>query len=272
MTAVADVKVEEMEKPAEGRSLTRVEEARRAVSATSEITPNSAIELLHVALEKGTDVNSLDKLLTLHERIADRQAATEFAQAMAAFKAECRPILHNKKADFNAKSGPVKYTYASLDEIARTIDPILAKYGLSYSWDSKVEQGMLSCACTVRHVAGHAGPPSTFMLPIENSSVASPQQKVGMALTFAQRRTVTSALGITTADEDSERLEVDPTPINDDQVVHLDDLIRTHEVPRIRFLKMMEVHDLKEIRAVDYNSAISAIEDIRAAKARRAEG
>lgn len=232
---------------------------RRVPIAVDRVT-----DLLHEAVKHGTPVEQLEKLVALQERMEARQAAREFAAAMAAFQAECPSIKKGSTAQIVTKSGSkYGYAYAELDDIARTINPILAKHGLSYSWDSKVEKDTLTCVCTVRHAEGHSVT-SSFTLPVDNPSAMNPQQKVGAALTFAQRRSLASVLGLTTTDEDTDT-EADPEPITADQRTELEDLAHEAKVDLPRFLKFMGVETLAEIRAVDYGKAMNALNQKRRA-------
>ncbi len=228
---------------------------------------DSATELLRIAVEKGVSVEHLEKLVALHERMEERQAAKEFSAAMAAFQAECPAIKKSSTAQIVTGGGAkFGYTYAELDEIARTINPIMAKHGLSYSWDSTVDGGKLTCVCTVRHAAGHSQN-STFTLPIDTKAGMSEQQKVAAALTFAQRKSLASVMGLTTTDEDTDGgAEVDPTKISADQMTVISDLIKETSTDLARFLRYMGVASIAEIRASDYQRAINALEQKRAKK------
>lgn len=225
-----------------------------AVPATSSIT-----QLLQTAVERGTPVEALEKLVALHERIAEREAQMAFSNAMAAFQSECPSIKKSSSADIVTRGGgKYSYTYAELDEIARTINPLLAKHGLSYSWDSKVDAGMLTCICTIRHIAGHSTT-SSLVLPVASQSAMSEQQKYGAALTFAQRRTLSSGLGLTTTDEDYDAPAIDRTPITTEQLLQLEDMIEDAEADRKRFLAFIGVEKLSELPAVHFESAMNAL-------------
>lgn len=232
-------------------------------------------QLLQLALEKGTPVEALEKLVALHERVADRAAGQEFARALAAFQQECPPITHSKKAQIVTKGGgKFSYTYAELDAIAREINPILAKHGLSYSWNTSVDdKGIrLTCECIIRHINGHIAPASTFSLPIGNDSAMSEQQKVGAASTYAKRQTLIAALGITTSDDDFDgAAKVDPTPINEDQLIALQDLLTESGRTLPKFLDYLGVDSLEKLPRVRFNEAKAALENIIATKAKKAK-
>ena len=192
------------------------------------LTPAQMPELMRLAVEKG-GVEALEKLVAMHERMADRMAAQEFAAAMAAFQEECPPIRKTSVAKVVTKSGgSYTYVYAELDEIARTVRPLLHKHGLTYAWDSKLsESGSMLCViCTVSHANGHKLTAS-FEEPTEALTQAmSPQQRYAAALTFGRRQTLVSVLGLTTCDPDDDGAAKEPeATVTPEQVDILEALI-----------------------------------------------
>ena len=238
-----------------------VREERPAALATVQDAGNSSIAaLLHMAVEKGTPVAELSKLIDLHERLEARQAAKDFADAMAKFQAECPSIKKSSSANITTNGGgQFAYTYAELDEIARTINPILAKHGLSYTWDTSADDKMLTVICTVRHINGHSIS-SSFILPVSSKSAMSEQQKYGAAQTFAQRKSLSAALGLTTTDSDIDGASEDPATITEDQQTLLSDLLKAAQATPSRFYKYLGVTSLAEIKAVDYEHAKTTLE------------
>lgn len=234
--------------------------APAAVASVQDSGSGSVAALLHLAVEKGTPVAELGKLIDLHERLEARQAAKDFADAMAKFQAECPSIKKSSKANIvTSGGGQYAYTYAELDEIARTINPILAKHGLSYTWDTNADDKMLTVICTVRHINGHSIS-SSFVLPVESKSAMSAQQKYGAAQTFAQRKSLSAALGLTTTDSDTDGASANPETINEDQQTVLGDLLKEANATPSRFFKYLGVTSLAEIRAVDYEHAKTTLE------------
>ena len=193
------------------------------------IPAEAVAKMLNAAVEKGTGPEALEKLVDLAERVANREAAHEFADAMAAFQAECPSIKKTEVARVTSKSGGAySYQYAPLDEIARTVRPILHRLGLSYSWDSSLthEGAGIRVVCTLQHVNGHKMAAS-FEAPTESLSHAmSPQQKVTAALTYARRQSLIQVLGLTTTDKDDDAAAEEPGPtITPEQVDVLEELI-----------------------------------------------
>lgn len=219
-------------------------------------------QLIQLAIEKNLDVEKLERLIALQERVSDRRAVVEFAEAMAAFQAECPPITHSRKAKITTSSGGgYEYTYAELDAIARVVNPILAKHGLSYTWNTKVtEKNWLDCDCIVRHINGHVADPANFSLPIaSNNPGMSEQQKVASATTFAKRQSLCAALGITTSDDDFDGggVSVDPRPINAKQLQEIEDLVTDAQPDLPRFLAHLGVESLEQLPVSRYREAVS---------------
>lgn len=217
----------------------------------------SMAELLYMAVEKGTPVAELKELVALHETMSQRQAQQDFAAAMARFQAECPSIKKSSKANFATRGGgAMSYTFAALDEIADTVNPILAKHGLSYTWDATVTGGALTCVCTVRHCNGFSTQ-SSITLPTDSASAMSSQQKVGSALTFARRLSLTSALGLTTTDDDTDGRDTGghAETITDDQATELADLLTETRTKADSFLKFFKIGQVADLPVTRYAEA-----------------
>lgn len=263
MTARPEVFTGEIEQTPIGTALTAPEQRATAVRPA---TPGDTLDIVRFAVERGVSAAELKELIVLQGIVEERQARRDFMNALAAFKAEMRPIAHSKTANITTKGGgKFSYSYTELDAIARVIDPILARHDLSYRWPaSKMdEKGMLTATCVVSHVNGHSES-SSFTLPTANDSAASPQQKIGGADTYARRRSLIAVLGLTTTEDDTDAaLDVAPTAITNQQITAMEDLIEEVGADRDRFLKYLRVTHLAEVRAADFDSAMAKLRQKR---------
>ena len=235
--------------------------------------PRTIARLLELAIEKGMSVEGLEKLVGLHERVADRLAAQEFADALAAFQLACPPVPKTSKANIVTKGGGgYTYHYASLDEIARTVQPLLHQHGLSYSWNSRnIEGKMLEASCTLRHRNGHREG-STFQVPIENPSAMNEQQKHAAALTYARRQSLIAVLGLTTAEPDTDG--ADPMAvISPEQAQRLEDAFDGLHLSKPRFFKLLghDIARLEDIPAVLFPTAMNLVMAKRNSEAKAAQ-
>lgn len=202
----------------------------------------TTLTVLQKAVESGMDADSLSKILDMQERILDRQAAQEFADAVAEFQNECPLMQRTSTAKIATKSGAgYSYKFAALDEIAKTIQPVLHANGLSYSWDSTMDGTQMTVKCILKHRNGHREW-AEFTCPIESTSGMSPQQKNASALTFAKRQSLTAVLGLTMTDPDTDGARTpDPTAkITADQLVQLEDVAEGLELGR-RFYATLDM-------------------------------
>jgi hypothetical protein len=166
--------------------------------------------LLAMGIEKGLDLSQLEKLMDLQERWLARQAKSLFIEAKAAFQAECPEITKDKNVSYESKGeggGKVNYDYAPLGHIAKTINPILRKYGLTYDWKfndvHRDGKDYLQVTFILSHVAGHSET-NTMEANHDASGKKNAIQARGSASTYLQRYTLIGGLGLTTADKDDD--------------------------------------------------------------------
>lgn len=233
-------------------------------------SPTSEIgQILRFALESKVPVETIERLVALKERMDDRNAAMDFNLALSAFQAECPPIKKTSKATITTKSGgQYAYSYAELDQIAQTTRPLLTKHGLSYSWDSELNDNKLVCTCTLRHVSGHSQS-AKFSVSTDTTATMSDQQKVAAALTYARRQSLIQALGLTTTDSGAGSESSAPAAdakMTPEQVKELEDLVKASGSDLTRFLVFLKVDSIETIPARDFNRAKMALVQAQKAK------
>jgi hypothetical protein len=178
---------------------------------------------------------------------------------MADFQRRCPSIQKTSEAKVVTQSGGnYSYNYAELDEIARTVNPILAELGLSYTWDSEVTDASLTCRCTLRHSAGHHVT-SSFTCPIDTTAKMNGTQKAGAALTYARRQSLVSVLGLTTTDPDTDGSDRSGATISDEQEANIMALVTEMGIKLEGFLKWCKVERVNDILAKDYHKVMSAL-------------
>ena len=219
--------------------------------------------LVQLAIEKGVDVEVLERIVALQERVTTRNARTYFFEALSSFQENCPAIPKAKTASIATKSGAsYSYTYATLDDIAEAIRPALTLHGLSYSWTTEDSENpeILNVVCVLRHKDGHEQR-ATFPTPIDTGARMSAAQKTGAALTYGRRQSLVSVLGLTTTDDDvdgaagaSESESIDSAQIKD-----LNKLLTSSGADTKRFLAYMGVDSLAAITQDDFKKAIASL-------------
>lgn len=225
--------------------------------------------LIALAIEKDLDVEKLERLIALQERVLERNAEMAMAQALAAFQADCPPIPRIRTADVR-KNGVKQYDYkfAPLEEVARVIRPHLTANGLSYTHDAEISGSQVKVVCTLQHVEG-AKRKASFEGPIDASGGKNPLQAVASARSYGRRYSLLDVLGLTTGDEDDDgnggagRQSIET--ITREQAADLgalaDEVLGAADMTR--FLGFLGVSSLEDLPAKDLRRAISALEKKR---------
>ena len=157
--------------------------------------------LLDQAIEQGAGIEVMAKLMDLEEKREKILARKAFDAAIADAKNEMPVIVKNRSVDFTSAKGRTNYKHEDLAEIARTIDPILGKFGLSYRFRTNVENGTVVVTCIVSHRDGHSEE-NSLPADIDTSGNKNHLQAVGSAVTYLSRYTLKAALGLAASNDD----------------------------------------------------------------------
>jgi hypothetical protein len=176
---------------------------------TEKTLSDAILELAKTAVDKG-DVGTLEKLLDLRKQIQETIAKNEFYKALHGFQSELQPIKKSKVV-YN-KDGTIRYKYATFDDIVKTIQPLLKKYGLTFHFKPEYdkENQTIIVHCIITHVLGHQEV-ATFKAPLSLSDKMQFMQAYGSILTYAKRYSLSLALGLAT-EEDEDLIEEYQTP------------------------------------------------------------
>lgn len=162
----------------------------------AKVTELNPMALLERAVASNVAPEQLSQLMDLQDRWEAKQAQRAFYAALAQFQENCPKIERTAKGH-NTK-------YAKLDTIIETIRPLLRECELTYRWETNPkEQGWVEVTCIITHSAGHSERTST-LLPPDDSGGKNAIQGVGSTNSYGFRYTLVGALGIATADEDTD--------------------------------------------------------------------
>lgn len=218
----------------------------------AEATP---MTMLATALERGANMDVLEKLMGLQERWEANEARKAFDAAIADAKAEIPPIVKARTVDYEVKSGTrTTYRHEDLAGIAKIIDPILSKHGLSYRYrvTSNINEP-IRVTCIVAHRRGHSEE-TTLTAGADNTGSKNSIQAIGSTITYLQRYTLKAALGLAAAaDDDGAAADRAPADlITPAQAAELEALAGDG---LSKFLTYAKVESLAEIRADKFDRA-----------------
>jgi hypothetical protein len=223
-----------------------------AMDRAPAIPIETPMSMLGRAVESGASMEVLEKLMGLQERWEANQARKAFDAAIAEAKANIDPVIKNRQGH-NAKK------YADFAAIAKAVDPVLSKHGLSYRFRTK-QDDLIRVTCVLSHKAGHSEE-TTLAGPADATGSKNAIQAIGSTLTYLQRYSLMQALGVAAAEDDDGQAAGAGGTITEQQLNVLQTLIDEFgaDVPRLcRHYKIEKVADLPASKYQDAKEKLSA--------------
>ncbi len=223
------------------------------------------------------DVERMQALLDMYERVLDRAAKAAFTRDFAAMSLEMPRILKKgsvgykeDKHDKNSKTVEA-FKFAMFEDIDEVVRPILPKYGFAISFTSRDRTGGgLILVGTLSHKDGHF---TTCELPLalDNSGGKNNLQGMGSTSSYGIRYAHKILLNLVFVGEDNDGNGDPPQPVTMEQAAEIDQALNAkiklvseekRKDVKPRFLAYMGVEDVREI--TDYAKAMNAIKAIGA--------
>lgn len=154
--------------------------------------------MLQTLVERGGDLEQMNKLLDLRDRMAAAEAQRQFNMDFAAFKAESVQIIKSKTIN----DGPLKgKSYADLHAVVTAATGALSQHNLSASWKlTKDEPEWIEVTCYLRHTGGHAE--SVYMgAPPDKGGAKNGIQARASTVSYLERYTFLAATGLSASDQ-----------------------------------------------------------------------
>ena len=164
------------------------------VATASEAT--AIIQVIErAAMNPDVDIDKMERLLQMQERVLDRQAAADYSAAMAAMQTDIPSIAERGKTN-NGR-------YATLEDIVDTVRPIMQRHGFAVSFRVKTIERGVEVTGVLMHRGGHREE-TTMLLPADTSGSKNAVQAFGSSVSYGKRYVLCSLLNITTRGEDDD--------------------------------------------------------------------
>lgn len=181
-------------------ALTKIEPPSNIVPVTDTGALMNAIA--NAARDPNVDVDKMERLFAMHEKMQERQAEQAFSESMKAAQADMPSI---RKDRHNSQTNS---DYATLDEINSSITPIYTRHGFSLSYDTADSplDGHVRVVCHVLHKEGHSKAYS-YDTPMDSAGIGgkvnkTPTHARGSAITYGRRYLVLMIFNLTTGKDD----------------------------------------------------------------------
>lgn len=146
-------------------------------------------------LNPAVDIDKMERLLAMKERIEAKVAETAFNTALAEMGPKL-PIVE-EHGEIKNNAGKVQSTYAKWEDINEAIKPVMAAHGFALRFRSGLNpEGRPSVTGILSHCDGHSDE-TTIVLPVDSSGSKNSVQAIGSSTSYGQRYTAKLLLNLT---------------------------------------------------------------------------
>ena len=207
-----------------------------------------------VAMNPDIPVDRLTALMDMRERQMAKEAEQIFNQAFAAAMAEMPDVKRT------GRNKHLDTTYATLDDLIKTVRPVLSKHGLSLNWQTAIDGQNISVTAIVRHAQGHSIS-TTLTGPRDTGKAMNTLQGGGSTETYLKRYSGFGILGLSSGDEsdDDGNGASGGDTVTPEQFIELRDLLETSGSDKDKFLLAFKAPSLEQFPARAFEHAKAQI-------------
>lgn len=243
----------------------------KAVGQVVTLPTNDANAVLQVieraARDQTVDVDKLERLMAMRERLVARDAEAAFNAALTA----CQASVGRIAADATNPQTRSQYaTYAKLDKVLR---PIYTANGFSLSFDEgdSPKENHVRVLCHVSHSQGHTRVYHKDMPAdgkgAKGGDVMTLTHASGAAQSYGMRYLLKGIFNIAIGEEDHDGNDIGSREvITPKQVADLEAMLTEVGADKKRFLAYIQADSLETILAVHFESVVKHIEAKRKQK------
>lgn len=234
------------------------------IEATPEAVPATAIiqVIERAAMNPDVDIDKMERLLAMQERVMRTQAEADFNSAMAAAQAEMTPI----SAD--ASNPQTKSRYASYAQLDRHLRPIYTRHGfsLSFGTDTPPTPDVVRVTCVV----ARAGFSRDYHIDMpadgkgaKGGDVMTKTHAAGAATAYGMRYLLKMVFNVAVGEYDDDGNLGAVQAISASQAADLSALAEEVGADMGGFLRYLKVDSLVQLPATKYRAAVAALESKR---------
>jgi hypothetical protein len=245
--------------------------AERAPATVEQHPASDSAALIAVisraASDPAVDIDKMERLMQMHERLTDRAARSAYAAALAEMQPKLpvverkgKIVIHEKGATKIAANIIQSTPYALWEDINEAIRPLLAEHGFALSFRVKKVEERVEVTGVLSHREGHSEE-TTLSLPMDITGSKNNVQAIGSSTSYGKRYTATALLNITTrGDDDDGKSAGLGEVISEEQLLSLRKLIEDTGTDIARFCAYFKVDALPDLPASKYDAAMKSLE------------
>jgi hypothetical protein len=246
----------------------RMDQSPANVSAHPASDTTALIAMIErVALNPAIDIDKMERLLEMQERILNRNAKIAFTSALAEMQPKLPVVdrkgnitIHKKDADKIPANVIQSTPYALWEDINDAIRPCLAEHGFAISFRIKKESDRVEVTAILSHRDGHSEE-TMLSLPMDSTGSKNNVQAIGSSTSYGKRYTACALLNITSRGEDDDgKTAGAEIAINDQQREELAALLDETATDEARFYAFFKIEYLAELPANRFGEAKAMLE------------
>ena len=212
------------------------------------------------ARDPRVDVEKLSAMLSLKERLEERDAEKQFTAAFAAMQLEMPRIPKLGVKDMGGKGS---IPYAKWEDLDKLIRPVLSKHGFSLSFPTRMVDGKMVMVLVLSHIGGHSK--ESFMpVNADPGPGRNEIQAVGSGRSYTKRYLTLDALNIITEGADDDGMKAGAiTQEQADTINSLISEIGMSDKGRAAFLRLADVDKIENIQRHRYDDILQSLIDKR---------
>lgn len=178
------------------------EEQKQITTVTDTAAIMSVIE--RAASDPNVDIDKMERLMAMHERMVNKNAEMSFTQAMTEAQSEMRPI------SANMVNNQTRSKYADYSQLDKVLRPIYTNHGFSLSFDTAEteRQDYIKVTCIVSHKDGHS---RSYSAPMpadgkgaKGGDVMTKTHAAGSAMTYGMRYLLKMVFNVAIGEDDTD--------------------------------------------------------------------
>lgn len=178
------------------------QQSNQAVQVQQSADASILAVISRAAADPACDIEKMERLMAMHERMKAQEAVAEFSSAMAEMQCDIPSIAERGKGH-----GTIRY--ATLEDINDVMKPIMQRYGFAISFKVVHAAAGVSVTGILMHRSGHREE-TTMLLPSDTSGSKNAVQAVGSSTSYGKRYVMCALLNISTRGEDDDGLAAVP--------------------------------------------------------------
>lgn len=244
-----------------------VEVEQKAVAETQPVTQEGQMinMIERMAMNPDVDVDKLERMFVLQEKMLDRQSEQSFNTAMSIAQSKMRRV----SAD--ATNPQTRSNYASYSALDKALRPIYTESGLALSFDTadSPKPDHVRVVCYLSHSGGHS---KTYHVDMcadgkgaKGGSVMTQTHAAGSAMSYGMRYLLKLIFNVAVGEDDDDgNAAGQPVErISEEQALTIHSMIEENELNMTRFMGMLKselkVDSIDDINVNAYPHVISKI-------------